>query len=186
MMVAGLILFFGMHVIPHTPLKPMLVGMVGANPYRGLFSLVSLAGLVLVGMGYRDVPVEFLFAPAPWAKPILLIVMPVVFALFAAANMPTHIRKTLRHPMMIGTLIWSALHFMANGELAACYLFGAFFAYAVVSLVWSMLHPADDAAREAANSRVAWKFDVMALVGGIVVYGVIASLHGWLFGVSLV
>ena len=42
--------------------------------------------------------------------------IPVEFILFAAANMRGHLRRLLQHPMLIGLLIWSSVHLLANGD----------------------------------------------------------------------
>lgn len=181
--VLGLVLFFGVHLVPLSPFKDSLRVRMGVGPYRGLFSVVSLLGIVLIVIGYGQVPVEYLFAPQSWGRPALLMVMPFVFILFAAANMPTHIRKVLRHPMMIGTLIWSSLHFFANGERAASYLFGAFVLYALISILVRVVQPSAPANAE--GKPIAWKFDLMAIAGGIIVYAVFLHAHGWLFGPAL-
>ncbi len=34
-----------------------------------------------------------------------MILMPVALVLFAAANLPTHIRALVRHPMLLGLLL---------------------------------------------------------------------------------
>src|SRR5256885_15824418 len=38
------------------------------------------------------------------------------------------------HPMLIGLLVWSGVHLLANGDLRGTVLFGAFFGYGVVDL----------------------------------------------------
>ena len=182
MLLAGLVVFLGVHIIPYSPARDVLFAKLGPNAYRGVFSIVSLVGIVLICIGYGQVPVEYLFTPVPWARGVLLTAMPFVLILFAAANMPTHIRAVLRHPMMLGTLVWAALHFVANGERAASYLFGGFVLYAVISLVARMYSPKPP---PGSSKPVAWKFDAMAVVGGLVVYAVLIHLHGWLFGVAL-
>ena len=183
MLVAGLVVFFGVHLVPYTRASGALRTKLGPAAYRGAFSLVSLAGIVLIAFGYAHVPVEFLFEPAPWGRGALFAAMPFVLILFAAANMPTHIRAVVRHPMMLGTLIWAGLHYMANGERAASYLFGAFALYAVISIAVRVMSPRPV---PAGTKPVAWKYDAMAVVGGLVVYAVLGHLHGWLFGVALV
>ena len=55
----------------------------------------------------------------------------VVFVLLVAAYTPTHIRRTVRHPMMLAVLIWALLHLLVNGDLASLLLFGGLGAFAV-------------------------------------------------------
>jgi len=51
-LVVGLIVFIGMHALPwHTGLRTQVVNKLGANTYRALFSVVAVAGLVLIIVG---------------------------------------------------------------------------------------------------------------------------------------
>lgn len=179
----GLGVFFGVHLIPMTPLKAGLVNALGANRYKALFSLLSLIGLVLIILGYRQAPVEMVFGPKGWARAAAVHSMPIAFVLLAASNMPTHIRAQLKHPMMLGILLWSMLHYFANGERAAVWLFGSFALYSIVSIVSTSVRGKTliDPAKPAA-----WKYDVRAVIGGLVVYAVVLFAHGWLFNRVLV
>ena len=182
LLIIGLIMFIGVHMVPYIPLRATLISRLGPNAYRGAFSLVSFIGIVLLCIGYSRVPVEWLFQPAPWARIALSGAMPVVLILFAAANMPTHIRQVLRHPMMIGTFLWAVLHFLANGERAASILFGAFALWAAVSVVVRICSPRIS---ETPPRAPAWKFDAIAVAAGLVATVVIYQLHGLLFGVPI-
>ncbi|TMJ71036.1 MAG: hypothetical protein E6G91_13380 [Alphaproteobacteria bacterium] len=53
LLIAGLALFIVVHLVPTRPsLRAGLVGTLGPGIYRGLFALVSIAGLVLIVLGY--------------------------------------------------------------------------------------------------------------------------------------
>jgi uncharacterized membrane protein len=100
--------------------------------------------------------------------------------LLAAANMRGHIRRVLRHPMLIAVLIWSSVHCLANGDLRGTILFGAFFAYAVVDLISAI-------ARGAVKTFVPVpRHDVIAIVAGVLVAVAMMAVHHWLFGVRVV
>jgi uncharacterized membrane protein len=102
--------------------------------------------------------------------------MPIVMVLLAAAHMKGRIRALTRHPMMLATLIWAALHFAANGDRAGMYLFGGFVFFAIVSIVSANLRG------PAPTFEVNPKHDFMALGGGLAVYSVVLVLHPFLFG----
>jgi uncharacterized membrane protein len=183
LLLIGLALFFGAHLVPSTPLRAVLIGALGEKGYKGLFTLASIGGLVIAVIGYRQVPVEYLFAPKPWAYPAALHTMPIVFILLASASSPTHIRQWVRHPMALGVLLWSLLHYFANGEKAAVWFFGSFAIYAAFSIVSSSLR---GQTLVKPGQVVAWKHDVIAVVAGLVLYGVVLVAHGWLFNRVLV
>ena len=120
LMIVGLVLFLGIHLLPTAPgLRGALAVRIGDKAYRGVFSLVSFVGLVLIVVGYRMAPNAVpLFTPLPAARSAAPLVVTLAFVLFAAANMRTHIRAALKHPMLIGLMLWSAVHLVANGDVA--------------------------------------------------------------------
>ena len=182
LLIIGLALFLGMHLLPMAPaLRNRLFETWGEPRYKGTFSVVSLAGFALIVAGYYfGERGPQMFAPVAAARVIAPEAMTVAFILFAAANMRGHARRLLRHPMLIGILIWSGVHFLANGDLRGTVLFGAFFAYAVADLVSAV-------ARGAVRTfDPSLRYDVMAVVGGIVVALVVMALHRYLFGVRVV
>ncbi|MEM9300719.1 MAG: NnrU family protein [Pseudomonadota bacterium] len=182
LLIIGLVLFLGIHLVPVTvPLRTALVGKLGDNGYKGLFSLVSLAGLVAIVMGFSRAPYVPVYDPVPWARSAAYGVMSIVFVLLAAANMPGHIRRVLKHPMLIATILWSTAHLLANGDQRSVLLFGAFLAYAVVDMISEITRGKTLIGPKPAS----WKKDLMAVVGGLVLYAVVAKFHGHLFGVPI-
>jgi uncharacterized membrane protein len=182
LLAVGLLLFLGIHLLPTAVgARGQLISRWGEQRYKGSFSLVSLAGFVLIIIGYAyGSRGTQLFAPLPAARAIAPFAMVVSFILLAAANMRTHIRATIKHPMLIGVIIWSAVHLLANGDARGTLLFGAFLAYALIDLV-SAIH------RRAVKKFVPEaKQDVIAVVAGTVVALVVMSVHRWLFGVPVV
>ena len=182
LLVVGLVLFLGIHLLPVAPpLRDALSSRLGANGYRRAFSLASLAGLVLIVVGYRAAGSgERLFAPLPAAIAIAPYAVTLSFVLLAAANMRTHIRKTLRHPMLLGVMIWAAVHLCANGDTRGTVLFGAILAWALVDLASAI-------SRNAVKSfEPVVRQDVIAIVAGIVLALVVMTFHRTLFGVAAV
>lgn len=182
LLAAGLALFVVLHLIPSVPpLRARLVARMGKGPYRGLFSLVALASLVMVVRGFSTAPFEPVYSPPSWGRHAALGLVPVALALFAAANMPTHIRAVVRHPMLLGLLLWALAHLAANGDLRSVALFGTFAGFAVVAAVSAEARgkrPAPDKAPRLA-------LDAAALGAGLVAAGLLAYFHAALFGVPV-
>ena len=117
LLVAGLVLFTAVHLIPSAPrLRVVLVERLGEKPYRGVFSAVALLALAAVVWGYSRSPLEGVYVPPAWGHQVSMILVPIALVLFAAANMPTHIRALVRHPMLLGLLLWAFAHLLANGK----------------------------------------------------------------------
>ena len=178
LMILGLTLFLGLHILPTAPrLRNRLVVRLGEKRYRGLFALGAAVGLVLIIAGYSmsggRAP---LFAPFPAAHAAAPFLVSLAFVLFAAANMKTHIRKTIGHPMLLGLLLWSGVHLLANGDLAGTVLFGSFFAYALVALVSAIQR------RAVKLFDARWSHDAIAVISGIVLALVTIRFHPAIFG----
>lgn len=181
-LVAGLVLFLGIHLVPALPAaRSALAATWGENRYKGAFSLVSALGLVLIVAGYAlSDDRTRVFAPLPAARAIAPYAMVVSFILFAAANMRGYLRQSIRHPMLLGLLIWSIVHLLANGDRTGTVLFGAFALYAIVDLVSAI-------ARGAVKSfEPTVKHDVIAVLGGTAVALAFMTFHRQLFGVAVV
>jgi uncharacterized membrane protein len=182
LLIAGLVLFLGIHLVPvFAGIRNHVFAALGEKRYKAGFSLVSALGLILIVIGYAYAPSSpRIFDPFPLAIRLAPLVMLISFVLLAAANMKTHIRHKLQHPMLIGVGLWAAVHLLANGELKATLLFGAFLAYAVIDLLSA-------ASRHAVKSFTpVVRQDVMAIVGGILLALAVMTFHRQLFGVASV
>jgi uncharacterized membrane protein len=181
-LILGLALFLGIHLVPvFVPLRERLFAALGEKGYKGLFSLVSAAGLVLIVVGYGRAPGQpQLFAPSPAAVHVAPLAMLVSFILLASANMRTRLRQLVRHPMLLGVIIWALVHLFANGSARATWLFGTFLAWAVIDLVSAIgrhaVKPFQPSARQG----------LIALLAGIALGLVVMLLHRPLFGVAVV
>jgi len=68
--ILGLILFLGAHVfVTMRNQRGALISRMGFGPYRGLFALVAIAGLVLIGFGFAIVQYLNHLQQIPGARP---------------------------------------------------------------------------------------------------------------------
>jgi uncharacterized membrane protein len=141
LLVCGLALFFAVHLVPVLPsFRMRLVERLGQGPYRGLFSLASIAGLVLIVFGYGQMQGLVrgnpgLWTPPTWIKHVVLLLMIPAAILLVAAYVPSRIRSAVRHPMLVALAIWAFAHLLANGDLASLLLFGSFLGFAIIDRV---------------------------------------------------
>ncbi len=182
LLIAGLALFFIPHVLPmFAARRAALVSRWGEQRYKGLFSAASGAGLVLIVIGYVYAERgEQWFAPFPAARAVAPFAMILVFILFASANSPSHLRATLKHPMLIGLLIWSTVHLLANGDARGTVLFGSFAAYAVIDLVSAVQRGA------VKSFTPRFRADVISVVAGTIIALLVMTFHRSLFGPAVV
>ena len=136
-LIAGLVLFLGVHSvrIVADPWRSAMLAKLGDKGYKGLYSIASLAGLVLLVWGFgqaRQQPV-LLWPAMVWTRHLAALLMLLSFVLLAAAYVPGNsIKARLHHPMMLGVKVWALAHLLANNTLGDTVFFGAF-------LVWSVL-----------------------------------------------
>jgi uncharacterized membrane protein len=186
MLILGLIVFLGLHsvrLVAERWRQAQFVR-VGERRWKGLYSVASLVGLVLIIWGYgmaRRSPL-FVWAPPEGARHVTALFVAAAFILIAAAYVPgNHVKRAVGHPMYAGIALWAIGHLLANGTLHDIVLFGAFLIWAVAGWIVWRRRDHDAGVRYAAGTPAA---DVKVVVGGLVLWAVFAfALHGWLIGV---
>ena len=127
--ILGLVIFLGAHVfVTMRDRRAALVKTIGLGPYRGLFSLVSIVGIVLLGYGYAQYRAEgliMLWHPPGWTRHIVEALMWPASIMVVAAYIRGNIARVLKHPMLVGVKTWAVAHLCANGDLGGIILFGA-------------------------------------------------------------
>ena len=187
LLVIGLVLFFGIHslVIFAPGSREWLQQELGRHGWRGLHSVLSLAGFVLIIVGYgkaRLAP-EVLYLPPFWMRHVTFTLMLPVFPLLVAAYLPGRIKAALKHPMLVAVKLWALAHLLSNGMLADVLLFGGFLAWAVADRISLQRRP------PVLQSGVTPRFrnDVIAVVAGLLLYlATLLWLHRLVIGVPLV
>ncbi len=181
--ILGLIVFFSAHTFTAVFRKQRdtLVEQIGDRRYMGLFSVVSLAGLTLIVMGWPKADTTILYETPLYLRHLTIAVMAIAIILFVASLVPAgRIAAITRHPMLVGIKIWAMAHLLVNGDVRSVILFGAFLAFAVVDRI--SVKRRDQPIRPAGPV----KNDIIAIGVGLAVYALIAmSLHQYIAGVRL-
>ena len=186
-LIIGLLLFLGSHSIKILApgQRDALVARWGEQKWKGLISLVSLAGFVMLVWGYGQARMEptWLWVSPVWTRHLAALLMLPAMILLVAAYVPgTHIKSRIGHPMVLATKIWAVAHLFANGTLADLLLFGSFLAWAVMDFIASRRR---DRAAGTTYPAVGVSRDAIAVIIGLVLYGAFAGkLHLWLMGVA--
>ena len=99
-------------------------------------ALGSLGAIVLIGFGWKSAPNTVLFAPSALAIQLAPVLVSVALVLFVigGGNLPGYIKRTLHHPMLVGVILWSATHLLANGGWRETVFFGAFLVFSIYAL----------------------------------------------------
>ena len=185
--VIGLLLFFGNHsvrlVMPAW--RTRFIEQYGANTWKAVYSLFSLAGLILLiyGFGQARAHPVFVWYPPLWTHHIAWLLTWFAFVLLAAASIPAnHIKAKIGHPMYAGVKIWAFAHLVANGTVCDILLFGAFLVWAIMGFGISRRRDKREGSSYPAGTT---RGTVITLVAGTIAWAVFAFyLHAMLIGVS--
>ena len=186
LLILGLVIFLGSHSVRifAEPWRGARIAAMGLNAWKGVYSIVAIAGFVLIVWGYgvaRGAPV-ILYSPPVWTKHVAALLTIPAFILLAAAYVPgTRIKRAVGHPMIAGVKAWAFAHLLANGTLADVVLFGAFLVWAIVDYIAARRRD-----RAAGTVYVVGPItrDVTAVVVGLVAWAAFAFwLHAVLIGV---
>ena len=190
MMILGLALFLGMHAVTMARgFRARLIGRLGEGGFRGLYTVVSVIGFVLLIYGYgqqRAAGYIVIWDPPVWTRHLALLLNLPIFVLLAVGRRPSWILSVVKHPMLLAVKIWATAHLIANGDLGSMLLFGSFLAWAVMARISIKRRP-EEIARTAAIGTVAFgRRDVTAIVAGLALYVAFALwLHPLLIGVPV-
>jgi uncharacterized membrane protein len=134
-LVAGLIVFIGAYVfVTYRECRAELIARIGEGPYKGLFSLVSIIGLVLIGWGFADYRATSwidVWHPPAFMRYVTYVLMWPAIICIVAAYFPGDIKRRLKYPMLVGVKLWAFGHLLVNGDLGSIILFGSILGWAV-------------------------------------------------------
>ena len=184
-LIFGLVVFLGIHsvriLVPD--FRAAQIRQRGEGGWKGIYSLVSLAGLILIIWGYALARPDaaFVYEPPVWMKHINALLMLLAFISMMVANLPAgRLKSILKHPFLLSIKLWAFGHLLANGDLASLVLFGSFLAWAIWDRI-AVKRRSDTGASVVGPVRN----DIIAIVSGILIYGLFVwKLHVFLFGVT--
>lgn len=184
-LILGLVLFLGIHStsIFARDWRDRQVSTRGEGGWKGLYTIVSLAGLVLIVWGYAmaQPTAPVLYVTPFWMVHLMALLMLFSFVSLGVSQVPAgRLKPMLKHPMLAAVKIWAFAHLLVNGDLASILLFGSFLAWAVVDRISLKRRNAPVPAPGPARN------DLIGVVLGLVLYGLFLwKLHEWLIGVSI-
>ena len=185
-LILGLVLFLGMHSVRIVAdgTRSAFIARRGAGAWKGLYTVVSLAGfaLILWGDGQARLQPVVLWDSPLWTRHLAGALMLPALVLLVAAQVPGNgIKARVHHPQVLAVKTWALAHLLANNTLADVLLFGGFGLWAVLDFrsarqrdrAAGTVYPPGQPARTA-----------LVVVLGLALWAVFAlGAHQWLFGV---
>lgn len=185
LLILGLLLFLGAHStrIFGEAWRKAMIARIGEGPWKGIYSVLSILGFVLLVWGYGQARQQMpLWDPPAFMRHLTALLMLPVFVLFVAAYVPRNgIRARLHHPQALSVKLWAFAHLLSNGNAADVLLFGAFLAWGVLVFIAARK-------RDRAEGKVyppgTLRGTAISVVAGLAVYAAfVMGLHTWLIGV---
>lgn len=181
-LISGIVLF----ALPHLSaaavpaLRDYLQTMFGPNMYRAGFSVLAVAGIATIVIGWRSTVPVAIYAPPAWGTTLAFLLMFVAVILFGASHAKTNIKRFVRHPQLTSILLWSLAHVASNGDSRSLILFGSFGVWAALEM--ALISHRDGEWKK--PERATPKSEAIGAAISIVIFLVLIALHPYFAGVS--
>ena len=184
----GVVLFGGVHLfsLMLPGVRDGLKRRFGENAYKGVYALVSLAGVVLLAMAYlagRSGPstLDIIYEPFYGARHFTTLLVLLGFILISASHGKGHIKAFVKQPFSIGIALWSIGHLLVNGEKAVVVIFALFLVIAMLDIVFSTI-------RGKGPSHVPELLaDIIAVVAGAILTALLALVfHPYVLNIPVI
>ena len=190
-LIIGLLIFFGIHLVPITGAKILLIERMSEKSYQAIFSIISLVGFIIIIYGFSLVDTcntmladcetdnFYLWESFEYSREISFLLMPFCIIFLVASQMKSNIKKVVRHPMLIGVLIWSFVHFLSNGDFRSIILFASFGVFSIIDIIFTRKTEEQGTSFSILN-------DVVVIFVGLVLYSIILYFHEYVSGEQIV
>lgn len=187
LLLIGCLLFGGSHLfsILLPGLRDSLKNRFGEKPWKGLYSIVSLLGLVLMVVGYsqtRSGPAtaDVLYEPWDGMRHATMLLTLLAFILVGASHGKGYLKLWLHNPMSLGIALWSGGHLLVNGQRSDVWLFGTFLVVSLADILLSELRG------KRPNYVPRLRSDVIAVAVGMVLYAVfLLGFHPYVLNIPV-
>jgi len=181
-LILGLLIWSGVHFVPSlaTSLRAGCIARVGEGPYKALFALSLVGGIVLMALGWRSTAPTPVYAVPTWGATAAQLAMFVSLVFFLGSGVPTNLKRQVRHPQLTGVALWGGGHLLANGDVRSLILFGGI-------ALWALLEMAFINRRDGAWQKLEplpLSAELKPLVAAAVAYAVLVFAHPYIAGVS--
>lgn len=173
LLILGLILWIAAHLFKR--IAPSTRASMG-NKGRGPIALAILASVALMVLGYRMAEFAPLYTPIPGIGHLNNLLMLIAVFSFGMSAGKGLLADKLRHPMLMGMVIFATAHLLVNGDLASVILFGGLGVWAIVEML--VINLTDGPWQRPPPGAL--KGDIKNLVITVILFGIITSIHVWL------
>ena len=176
----GVLLLALQHLVVAVPaLKRRLKQRIGERAFGAGFGVTSLAGIAVIVLGWRMSDFVAVYDPPVWGRHVDYGLTLIAFICLGIFLFRGSLRQTLRFPMAIAAICWAIGHLFANGDMRSLILFGGILAYGLAHLLVGL----GNGVRP--SPEVRGGHNLMSILSGVALYGVMTQLHPILIGVPV-
>ncbi|MHA1128348.1 MAG: NnrU family protein [Alphaproteobacteria bacterium] len=175
LLIAGVLIWTLVHlfkrVMPEA--RTLVDTKFGAGPAKGIISLIFLASILMMVIGFMAAGEQAVYEPSSWGAMVNNVLMIAAVFLMGAGSGKGIAPTLFRHPMLTGVIVWAGGHLLANGDMRSIVLFGGLGIWAALNMVVINM-------REGAWDRPVagpLKADIKTVVISLVIFAVIAAIH---------
>lgn len=180
LLILGLSIFVVVHFIPEFIGRNYFVEKMGEAAYKGIYSLLSIIGFVLIVYGKGDSDFVEVWTPPVWTRHLTMLMVLVAMLLLSVSQIPNNFKRIIKHPMLLGVTIWGVAHLFTNGDLASMILFGGFVVFSVIKMLTIEKHKP-----YVKPKSVKSYWNLVSIVVGFMIYGLAVGFHRSIAGVPL-
>ncbi len=168
------------HLLPVLPAAQARVQALLGAAYGPVYGVVSLVLLGLIVVAWRMADFVYVYDPPEGGRYATFVLVLVGFICLGIFIFRGSLRLKLRMPLALGVMAWGAGHLFANGDAASVILFGGMIAYAAAHFSLGL------AAGFRPEGEARAGHDLLSILGGIALYGLMTQMHELLIGVPVV
>ncbi len=178
-LVAALVLFGIIHIVPALPAAKVSLKAQLGKAYGPVYGIASLVALGLIIYAFRGADRPELYGPPSWGRHANFGFSLLAFICIGIFIFRGSWRNALKYPMTIAVALWGVGHLLANGDGATVTLVSGLMIAALVHFVLLRSNvpyvPTDERGGH----------NMMSVLGGIALYGVMTQLHGVIIGMPV-
>lgn len=132
----GLALWWAAHFLKRVApgVRGKMVAAVGEKPVKAVVGIVLIGAVVLLVKGFEQVTYTPVYTPIPGIGYLNNALMLVAIFVFGIGMAHGRLSVRVRHPMLLGVILWAFAHLLVNGDLASIVLFGGLGVWAVLQI----------------------------------------------------